>query len=134
MKNSQLNHLRLVLACIVVLAVHGFFLIEQPRQTHLFNYFRWQWFQERICYVPCLHIVFKVLLISSCMTFGLIYYMKRDMLGIFRFLVDDGVWAPYAKETTGTFKLVSSVRAGYRKHCACSTERTYTICNYKPWP
>ena len=56
MKNSQLKHLRLVLACIVVLAVHGFFLIEQPRQTHLFNYFRWQWFQERICYVPCLHI------------------------------------------------------------------------------
>lgn len=30
------------------------FLVEQPRQTHLFNHFRWQWFQEKICYVPCL--------------------------------------------------------------------------------
>lgn len=47
-------YLRLVLVCIIVVAVHGFFVIEQPRNTHLFNYFRWQWFQEKICYVSCL--------------------------------------------------------------------------------
>ena len=52
--HSQLKDLRLVLVCIVVIAVHGLFLVEQPRQTHLFNHFRWQWFQEKICYVPCL--------------------------------------------------------------------------------
>ena len=44
--------LRLVLCCIAILSVHGIFIVEQPRQTFLFDHFRWQWLQQRICYVP----------------------------------------------------------------------------------
>ena len=46
---------RLVLTCLTVLSVHAYFVVEQPRQSHLFGYYRWQWLQEKICYVPWCH-------------------------------------------------------------------------------
>jgi hypothetical protein len=62
---------RLVLCLLCILAVHGFYVVEQPRtagahgfllrwsmcalecrQSILFEYFRWRWFQETVSYVP----------------------------------------------------------------------------------
>lgn len=68
---------RLVLCLLCILAVHAYFVIEQPRQFQfmqikydelcmhkmlhdqnvarqsiLFEYFRWKWLQEKICYDP----------------------------------------------------------------------------------
>ena len=51
--NVSTNLVRLVLLCLVVVAAQGLYVVEQPRQTHLFGNFRWQWFQEKICYVAC---------------------------------------------------------------------------------
>lgn len=43
---------RVVLCCLAVLAVHSYFVVEQPRQSVLFEWFRWQWLQNMVCYVP----------------------------------------------------------------------------------
>ena len=48
--------LRVTLICLLVMSVHGIFIVEQPRQSLLYDYFRWQWFQQRISWVSCLKI------------------------------------------------------------------------------
>lgn len=45
-------YLRVVLICLLVVSVHGFYIIEQPRQSLLYLHHRWQWLQQRVCYVP----------------------------------------------------------------------------------
>ena len=48
---------RLVLLMILILAVHGVFIVEQPtgsEQVLPFNR-RFSWFANKICYVPCQH-------------------------------------------------------------------------------
>lgn len=51
----KLTHvlLRVVLCCLAVLVVHSYFVIEQPRQSILFQWFRLQWLQEVVCYESC---------------------------------------------------------------------------------
>ena len=46
---------RLVLLMVLILAVHGVFIMEQPigsEQVLPFNR-RFSWFANKICYVPC---------------------------------------------------------------------------------
>lgn len=81
-------YLRLVLACIIVVAVHGFFVIEQPRQTHLFNYFRWQWFQEKNCYASCL-----IKWCNTCMhAWFLVGWLQLFILHACRYILRIGGW------------------------------------------
>lgn len=49
--------LRVVLICLLVLSQHAFYIVEQPRQSLLFAYYRWQWLQQRICFATqlCKH-------------------------------------------------------------------------------
>lgn len=42
--------LRLVLLCLVVLSNHGFFIVEQPRQSLFFDHFRWGWLENKVCW------------------------------------------------------------------------------------
>ena len=35
-----------------MLANHAHFAVEQPAQTLLFDYFRWQWLENRVTYSP----------------------------------------------------------------------------------
>jgi hypothetical protein len=67
------GELRLVLLCIAILAAHAVFVVEQPRQTLLFGHFRWQWFQERVCYVPCLICMHDVFIYYNGNAYNLIY-------------------------------------------------------------
>ena len=46
--------LRLVLICLLVLSVHGHFIIEQPDASLLYQYCRWQWLQHGVCWEACL--------------------------------------------------------------------------------
>lgn len=54
---------RTVLCCLLILSQHAFFLVEQPRQSLLFGYYRWKWLQERISWasltsrsmIACMH-------------------------------------------------------------------------------
>ena len=46
---------RMVLLCLLCISNHALFVIEQPRQSLLYNYFRWQWLENRVCWVPCVH-------------------------------------------------------------------------------
>ena len=65
---QAMQQLRVTLVCLLVLSMHAFFIVEQPRASLLFNYFRWQWLQQRICWVTlhacitcikhtCMHIL-----------------------------------------------------------------------------
>ena len=46
--------LRVCLICLLILSQHAFFVVEQPRQSLLYGHFRWQWLQERVCWVTLL--------------------------------------------------------------------------------
>lgn len=48
-------YLRLVLVCLTLLAGNAWFVVEQPRGSVLFDYFRWQWLRETVTYVSVLH-------------------------------------------------------------------------------
>ena len=54
--SSSSCELRMVLLCLLCVANHGIFICEQPRQSLLYNYFRWQWLQNRVCWVSCVHL------------------------------------------------------------------------------
>ena len=54
--SSSSCELRMVLLCLLCVANHAIFLVEQPRQSLLYNYFRWQWLQKRVCWVSCVHL------------------------------------------------------------------------------
>lgn len=41
----------MTLICLLILSQHAFYIVEQPRQSLLYSYFRWQWLQQRICWV-----------------------------------------------------------------------------------
>ena len=61
--HAWLRQPRTVLCCLLILSQHAFFLVEQPRQSLLFGYYRWQWLQERISWasltsrsmIACMH-------------------------------------------------------------------------------
>lgn len=57
--------LRMVLLCLLCLANHAIYVVEQPRQSLLYQYFRWQWLQNRVSWVPCLFM-------HACMYFSFI--------------------------------------------------------------
>ena len=54
---STCMQLRVVLVCLLMLSQHALFIVEQPRQSLLFAYYRWQWLQQRICFATqlCMH-------------------------------------------------------------------------------
>ena len=47
----DIHGLRLVLLFLMVLSVHGIFIVEQPRGSILFEYYRWPWLQEVVAFV-----------------------------------------------------------------------------------
>ena len=49
MQDTQMD-LRLVLLCLVVLSNHGFFTVEQPRQSLFFDHCRWGWLENKVCW------------------------------------------------------------------------------------
>lgn len=46
--------MRLVLLCLLCLSNHAIFLVEQPRQSLLYAYYRWQWLQNRVAWASCI--------------------------------------------------------------------------------
>ena len=44
----------MVLLLLVVLANHGTFLVEQPRQSLLYRHVRWDWFVNKVAVAPLL--------------------------------------------------------------------------------
>ena len=46
--------IRLVLCCLCVLAQNALFVVEQPRQSLLFDHTRWQQFENCICFAALL--------------------------------------------------------------------------------
>ena len=46
--------LRVCLICLLILSQHAIFVVEQPRQSLLYSHYRWQWLQERVCWVTLL--------------------------------------------------------------------------------
>ena len=43
---------RLTLVCLLIMAKHCYFVLEQPASSLLARHPRWEWFCNRICYVP----------------------------------------------------------------------------------
>ena len=43
--------LRLTLVCLLILAKHAYFVLEQPSASILARHPRWEWFCNRVCYV-----------------------------------------------------------------------------------
>ena len=43
---------RLTLVCLLILAKHCYFVLEQPSSSLLARHPRWEWFCNQICYVP----------------------------------------------------------------------------------
>ena len=46
---------RLVLFCLVCLARHLIFVVENPTSSMLPSHPRWDWFQNHVCWEPCMH-------------------------------------------------------------------------------
>ena len=47
------SHVRLVLFCLVCLARHLIFVVENPSASLLPHHPRWNWFQNRCCWETC---------------------------------------------------------------------------------
>lgn len=47
---------RTVLLCLLCLANHAIYVVEQPRQSLLYAYYRWQWLQNRVSWVSCVDL------------------------------------------------------------------------------
>ncbi len=57
---------RMVLLCLLCLSNHAIFLVEQPRQSLLYAYYRWQWLQNRVAWASCIAIECVACAMHTC--------------------------------------------------------------------
>lgn len=123
---------RMALLCLLCISNHALFVIEQPRQSLLYNYFRWQWLENRVCWVPCVH---PDLHDHMCMHACIIYFLAPCCTsGVSSGLLVDEIWIPITEEVVVTQQLgyhySNGFGASYTHTSSCSNHCQ----NFLPWP
>jgi len=96
---------RTVLLCLLCLANHAIYVVEQPRQSLLYAYYRWQWLQNRVSWVSCVDlkasnisfITIKHIEFYTFYTVGMHAHMLLGTVGVSSGLLADEIRITIAK-------------------------------------